>query len=73
MIYFRLDSKLTRLKRDSIVLLREMFLGRFHDLREVEHRDGGGGVRLRHLTGQSTGASWEFFKQNNVKTRIHCV
>ena len=73
MIYFRLNSRLTRLKGDSIVLLTEMFLSRFYDLREVEHRDGRGGIRLRHLTGQSTGASWVLFKQNNVKRRIHCV
>lgn len=59
-------TRLTSLKYNSVVLLREMFLSHFYDLREVEHGDGGGRVRLRHLTGQSTGASWEWFRQNNV-------
>lgn len=53
--------RLTSLKHNSVVALREMFLSRFYDLWKVEHCDRGGWIRLRHLTGQSTSATWELF------------
>lgn len=45
----------------NMVLLREMFLSSFDDLRQVQHRDGGGRIRLRQLAGKSTSATWEMF------------
>ena len=68
--------RLTTLKYNSVVLLSEMFLSRFYDLREVEHCDRGARVHPRHLTGQSTGASWELERQHNIrfsKREIHFV
>lgn len=51
------------------VLLGEMFQRRLHHLREVEHGDEGGRVRLRHLPGQSPSASWELFRRNRVSVQ----
>lgn len=52
-------TMLTSLKHNSVVVLWEVFLSRLNDLREVEHCDGSGRIRPRHLTGQSTSATWE--------------